>query len=90
MFKNHEVYCGFDLVEFNRVRDVLDAAGIKHRVKVDNIGATRLRGGSPIAGGVGASAVGVGNGNGYDKQYYIYVSKADYDLAIAKIMGKVK
>ena len=88
MFKNHEVYCGFDAAEFNRVRDVLDAAGIKHRVKVDDIGANRLRGGAPIAGGVGASAVGAGNGNGYDKQYYIYVSKADYDLAIAKISEK--
>ena len=90
MFKNREVYCGFDLAEFNRVRDTLDAAGIKHRVKVAELGATRLRGGSPIAGGVGAAAVGVGNGNGYDKQYYVYVSKADYDLAIAKISGKVK
>ena len=90
MFKNHEVYYGFDLVEFNRVRDVLDATGIKHRVKIDNIGATRLRGGSPIAGGAGATAFGSGGSHGYDKQYYVYVSKADYDLAIAKILGKVK
>ena len=90
MFKIHEVYCGFDLAEFSRVRDALDAAGIKHRVKVNTIGANRLRGGSPIADGVGAAAVGAGSGNGYDKQYYVYVSKADYDLAIAKISGKVK
>ena len=90
MLKIHEVYCGFDLAEFNRVRDVLDAAGIKHRVKVRNIGANHVRGGSPIAGGVGAAAVGSGASHGNDRQYYVYVSKADYDLAIAKISGKVK
>ncbi len=70
-----EIYCGFDMAEFNRVRDALDSAGIKHTYKVvdlvtpscmmDKLAGTRT----------------VSDKSAPTKQYYVYVSKDDYEKA---------
>lgn len=36
LFNAKSIYIGFDMKEFNRIRDVLDTAGIKYRYKVRN------------------------------------------------------
>lgn len=72
-----EIYCGFDMTEFNRVRDVLDNAGIKHTHKVvDMITPScmvdRLNGIRTASGADTSSAKAM-------KQYYVYVSNKDFE-----------
>lgn len=68
-----EIYCGFDLTEFNRIRDALDNAKINHTNKVvDLITPSCLAGelsGTRTASGVNAPA----------KQYYVYVSNDNFE-----------
>lgn len=74
-----EIYCGFDIVEFNRVRDVLDNVGIKHTYKVVDLITpscmmNRLNGIRTASGAYTSSAKAA-------KQYYVYVSKNDFEKA---------
>lgn len=74
-----EVYCGFDMVEFNRVRDVLDNAGIKNTHKVVDLITpscmmNRLNGIRTASGADTSFAKAA-------KQYYVYVSKNDFEKA---------
>lgn len=74
-----EIYCGFDTAEFNRVRDVLDNAGIKHTHKVVDLITPscmmdRLNGIRTASGADTSSAKAA-------KQYYVYVSKNDFEKA---------
>lgn len=74
-----EIYCGFDMAEFNRIRDVLDNAGIKHTYKVVDLIAPscmmdRLNGIRTASGADTSSAKAM-------KQYYVYVSKNDFEKA---------
>lgn len=70
-----DIYCGFDMAEFNRVRDALDNAGIKHTHKVmDLITPSCMMG--DFAGTRTVSAA-----NTPAKQYCVYVSDSDFEKA---------
>ncbi len=74
-----EIYCGFDMTEFNRIRDVLDNVGIKNTYKVVDLVTpscmmSRLNG-IRTASGADTSA------SKAMKQYYVYVSISDYEKA---------
>ncbi len=74
-----EIYCGFDMPEFNRVRDALDSACIKHMYKVVDLVTpscmmNRLSGIRTASGADTSAAKAM-------KQYYVYVSKGDYEKA---------
>lgn len=69
-----EIYCGFELTEFNRVRDALDRAGIDHTHKVVDLCAP-----SCLAGEI--SGVRTAVKNAPSKQYYVYVSGEDFEKA---------
>lgn len=74
-----EIYCGFNMEEFNRIRDALDGAGIKHKYKVVDLIAPscmmdRLNGIRTASGANTASSQAM-------KQYYIYVSGSDFEKA---------
>lgn len=70
-----EIYCGFDMAEFNRVRSALDKAGIDHTHKVIDLITP-----SCLAGEL-AGARTVHNKNTPTKQYYVYVSGEDFEKA---------
>lgn len=72
-----EIYCGFDMAEFNRIRDVLDNAGIAHTHKVVDLITP-----SYLAGELAGTRT-VSGANTTTKQYYVYVSKDDYEKAQA-------
>ena len=64
-----ELYCGFDSAEFNKIRDVLDAEGVKYKYKVfDRVTSMHV----PLAP--------VKRGD-TTKQYYLYVSNKDFEKA---------
>lgn len=70
-----EIYCGFDMTEFNCIRDALDNAEIKHTHKVVDLITP-----SCLAG----ELAGIRTVSGADiptKQYYVYVSSDDYEKA---------
>lgn len=69
-----EIYCGFDINEFNRVRDVLDNTGIKHMCKV-----TDLVTPSCLAGELSGARTAVKNVP--TKLHYVYVGNDDYEKA---------
>lgn len=72
---NKEIYCGFDTKEFNRIRDALDNANIKHTHKVVDLITPSCMMGS-LAGTRTASGA-----NTPTKQYYVYVSNDDFEKA---------
>ncbi len=74
-----EIYCGFDMAEFNRVRDALDGAGIKHTYKVVDLVTP-----SCMMGKLAGTRT-VSDKNAPTKQYYVYVSAGDYDKAQAAV-----
>lgn len=74
-----EIYCGFDMAEFNRVCDALDNAGIKHTNKVVDLITpscmmNRLNGIRTASGASTSLAKAM-------KQYYVYVSNKDFEKA---------
>ncbi len=70
-----EIYCGFDMAEFNRVRDALDNAGIKHTYKVVDLVTP-----SCMMGKLAGTRT-VSDKSAPTKQYYVYVDKSDYEKA---------
>lgn len=70
-----EIYCGFDMAEFNRVRDALDNAGIEHRYKVVDLVTPSCMMGK-LAG-----VRTVSDKSAPTKQYYVYVLTGDYEKA---------
>ncbi len=70
-----EIYCDFDMAEFNRVRDALDGAGIKHTHKVVDLVTP-----SCMMGKLAGTRT-VSDKSAPTKQYYMYVDKSDYDKA---------
>ena len=80
-----EIYCGFDTAEFNRIRDALDCAGIKHTHKITDftmpsclMDITAGARTAPKSGSAQAAAM---------RQYYVYVDGSDYEKA-ADILRK--
>lgn len=66
-----EIYCGFDLTEFNHVRDALDRAGIDHTHKVVDLYAPSCL----------AALRTVTDKTAPMRQYYVYVSGDDFEKA---------
>ena len=67
------VYIGFDLQEFNRIREILEANQIDYAQKVNNhAGSWALEG--TIRGGAGS----FGQNIDFQYEYEIYVHKKDY------------
>lgn len=79
LWNRREIYNGFSLYEFNRIRDILIAKGINYDFKMVNrttssvFDTTRSRIGS------------YGENNKYSNEYYVYVHKNDYDEAVYMI-----
>ena len=73
-----EVYCGFNPDDFNRVRDMLDANGIKHTHKIVDLTTPSclmdMRGTRTVDRADTAAANAM-------RQYYVYVSGSDYEKA---------
>lgn len=67
-----EVYCGFDMTEFNRIRDELDNANIKHKYKVVDL----ITPSDVIQRGTRTVNI-----DAPTKQYYVYVSRSDFEEA---------
>lgn len=72
-----EIYCGFDLTEFNRVRSALDRAGIDHTHKVVDLAMPSCL----------AVVRMVTDKNALTKQYYVHVSGDDFEKAKMIIKG---
>lgn len=66
-----EIYCGFDMTEFNRIRDALYRAGIDHTHKVVDLTIPSCL----------AAVRTVTDKNAPTKQYYVYVENDDYEKA---------
>lgn len=77
-----EIYCGFDMAEFNRVRDALDMSGIKHTYKVIDLVTP-----SCMMGKLAGTRT-VSDKNAPTKQYYVYVSKDDFETAEIAVRNK--
>ncbi len=77
-----EIYCGFDIAEFNRVRDALDSVGIKHTYKVVDLVIP-----SCMMGKLAGTRT-VLDKNAPTKQYYVYVSKDDFETAEIAVRNK--
>ena len=79
LWNRKEVYNGFSMKEFNRIRDILSVKGIQYDFRTINrsassgFGSTRGRMGS------------FGENLNYSYQYYLYVHKNNYDNAIFAI-----
>lgn len=71
----NEIYCGFDMSEFNRVRDTLDRENIKHTYKaVDLVTPSCMMG--KLAG-----TRTISDKNAPTKLYYVYIGNDDYEKA---------
>ena len=78
-----EVYCGFNQEDFNRVRDLLDANGIKHTHKIVDLTTPSCL--MKMRGTRTASRADTAAANAM-RQYYVYVSNDDYE----KVIGFLK
>lgn len=79
-FNRKEVYTGFSLSDFARVRDTLAANGIRYETKVvDMSGRGRGVRSALFATERYSSSTGY---TSYSKQYYVYVHKNDCDRAV--------
>ncbi len=79
LFNRKEVYTGFSLSDFVRMRDTLAAYGVRYNTKVvDMSGRGRGVHSALIAAERYSSAAG---NTSYSKQYYVYVHKDDYERA---------
>ncbi len=85
VFNRKEVYTGFSLSDFARVRDTLAASGIRYDTKVvDMSGRGRGVHSALIAADRYSSSTG---STSYMKQYYVYVHKDDYERAVQLLRG---
>lgn len=79
VWNRKEIYNGFSIKEFNRLRDILSEKGIQYDYRTVNrstssgFGSTRGRMGS------------IGENLNYSYEYYIYVHKNNYDNAVFAI-----
>lgn len=76
LFNKEEVYVGFSIEEFSKVRQSLAMGNIKYKYNVVSQ--------SGQWGGLGSSRGHYGSfgvNMKYDKQYYVYVMKKDYEQA---------
>ena len=74
-WKYKEVFVGYSMQEFNRIRDILKANNIKDDYRIVNLGSnSRARCGA------------YGENPEYARMYYVYVHKSDYEQACALIL----
>lgn len=74
-----EVYNGFSMEEFNRIKDILSAKGIQYDFKTVN--RSTSSGFDSTRGRIGS----MGENLKYSYEYYIYVNKNNYDDALVVI-----
>lgn len=72
LFNSQEVYTGFAMDELANIREILAINKIKYKYRVVNLNVNRNRRGLP---GYGEKNI------KYDRQYYVYVLKKDYEQA---------
>lgn len=75
-FKKEEVYIGYSIEEFSKVRGVLKSKGIKYTYKVIDH-STQWRGSGTTRGNFGS----IGMNKNYEKQYVVSVKKKDAENA---------
>ena len=76
IWNRKEVYNGFSINEFNRIKNILSAKGIDYNFRTVN--KSTSSGFDTTRGRVGS----MGENLKYSYQYYIYVHKNNYDNAI--------
>ncbi|MFA9381191.1 MAG: hypothetical protein ACERKO_09030 [Acetanaerobacterium sp.] len=79
-FNRKEVYTGFSMKEFVRVRDVLAANGIRYDHSVVDMSSRGRGTQSPLNASLAGAAFSK-MGEQMMKQYYVYVHKNDYEQA---------
>ena len=77
IWNRKEVFVGYSLEKFSKVRETLNANKIKHTYKVVD------QNNKYIFGSRQARISNFGENMNYSKTYYIYVHKQDYDEACA-------
>ncbi len=71
LFNRQEVYTGFEIDQLSNIREILATNKIKYKYRVVNLNVNRNTRGLP----------GFTHNRKYDRQYYIYVQKKDYEQA---------
>ena len=71
-----EIYNGFSIKEFNRIKDILSVKGIQYDFRTVN--RTTSSGFDSTRGRIGS----MGEKLEYSYEYYIYVKKNNYDEAL--------
>lgn len=79
IWNRREVYNGFSMEDFNRIKDILAQKGIEYDFKTIN------RSTSSLFDSNRARIGSMGENLKYSYEYYIYVNKAKYDDAIYAI-----
>ena len=76
IWNRKEVYNGFSMEEFSRIKDILSAKGIQYDFKTVN--RSTSSGFDSTRGRIGS----MGENLKYSYEYYIYVNKNNYDDAL--------
>ena len=79
VWNRKEVYNGFSINEFNRIKDILSAKGLQYDFRTIN--KTTSSGFDNTRGRIGS----MGENTKYSYQYYIYVHKNNYENAVFEI-----
>lgn len=74
LFNSAEVYIGYSLEELAKVREILSMNGIKYKYKIVNHSG-QWNGRGTIRGSYGSA----GQNKNFERQYYVYVKKNDYE-----------
>jgi len=84
IWNRKEIYNGFSIKEFNRIKDILSQKGIKYDYKTVNLKSSSLF--DSTRGRVGS----MGENLDASYEYYLYVNKKEYDEAIFAISTSKK
>lgn len=77
IWNREEIYHGYSLKEFNRVKDILKLNDLEYHYRVVNRSASSIF--DTNRGRLGS----MGENSNYTLEYYVYVHKASYHNAIA-------
>lgn len=79
LWNRKEIYNGFSIAEFNKLKDILSTNGIKYDFKTVNRSTASV---FDVSRGRTGS---MGENLKYSYEYYIYVNKDNYDEAVFAI-----
>lgn len=76
LWNRKEIYNGFSLNKFNRIKELLISKGVNYDLKIVS------RTTSSVFDKSRSRIGSLGENNKYSNEYYIYVHKKDYDEAV--------